>query len=195
MQQATLPGFDAPARELHNLFFALWPDEATRAGIAEIAARMQKNHPVPGHWLKPARYHLTLQFLGEHARLPADLVASACAAAARVRSPAFDLALDRVGSFANARVCWLGCTQLPPQMLALFEQLGVLLAANGCRVVGGRQLVPHVTLLRDAEHELAFALSSALRWRVDEFVLIHSQIQPFLPYRIVERWPLRQEPI
>lgn len=191
MQQASLPGFESPARELHNLFFALWPDEATRIRIAEVAQRRQKSRLATGRWLTPLRYHLTLQFLGEHARLPSDLIANACSAAARLRLPAFELSLDKVGSFANARVCWLGCTQPPNEMLALFDQLGIALAASGCRIVGNKQLVPHVTLQRDAEHELNFPLSPALRWHVDEFVLIHSQTQPFMPYRIVNRWPLR----
>lgn len=191
MQQSSLPGFEPPPREVHNLFFALWPDEATRARLATVAGQLQGDIPIAGRWIKPARYHMTLQFLGEHAMLPTSLAASAHASAASVRAPAFELSLDKLGSFANARACWLGCAQPPPQIFALFDQLGDALRANGCRVAGGRQLVPHVTVLRDAAHELDLPLNPALPWRVDEFVLIHSQTQPHLPYRILGRWPLR----
>jgi 2'-5' RNA ligase len=191
MQQSSLPGFEPLPREIHNLFFALWPDDTTRAQMAAAAERLQRDHPMQGRWIKSPRYHLTLQFLGEHAVLPTDLVANARAAAADVRAPAFELRLDRIGSFAKARACWLGCAQPSDGMSMLFDQLGAALRANGCGIVGGKQLVPHVTVLRDAEHALDSPLKPALRWPVDEFVLIDSQTQPFAPYRILGRWPLR----
>jgi 2'-5' RNA ligase len=189
--QSSLPGFEPPVREIHNLFFALWPDDGTRAAIAATAARLQRDHPVQGRWLKAPRYHMTLRFLGGHARLPEPLVASARASAASVQVPSFELSLDKVGSFANARACWLGCTQPPPAVFTLFDQLGIALRAHGCRSVGGSQLVPHVTVLRDAARELDFPASPALPWHIDEFVLVHSQTEPYQPYRILGRWPLR----
>jgi 2'-5' RNA ligase len=190
MQQSVLPGFEPPPLEIHNLFFALLPDDATCARIAAIAERLRHDHPIQGRWLKPPRYHLTLRFLGEYPRLPADLVANACAAAACVRAPAFVLPLDTVGNFAGAHVCWLGCAQPPQALLALFDRLGTALHEHGCRVVGSARLVPHVTLLRDAHAELDFPLTPAVPWRIDEFVLIDSQTRPFLPYRILGRWLL-----
>jgi 2'-5' RNA ligase len=191
MQQSSLPGFEPPPRELHNLFFALWPDDATRAGIGAVAERLRLDQPTQGRWIKPSRYHLTLQFLGEYAALPADLVAKACTAAARVRVPGFDLTLDKIGSFGNAKIpCWLGCVQLPPGLQALSDGLGDALRGVGCRVAGSTQLVPHVTVLRDAQHALDLPLDPLLRWHVGEFVLIGSRIQPFAPYRILGRWPL-----
>ncbi len=193
MQQASLPGFDVPAPEIHNVFFALLPDEATRARIAAAAEWLQQQADVPhGRWLKPARYHLTLPFLGEHSRLAPELVERAMAAANEVDAAAFDLELDLAGSFAgNARIpCWLGCRETPTALQALFDGLSAALRRHACRTVGSAQLVPHVTVLRDADRGVRMPLDPAIAWRVDEFVLIDSQTQPFRPYRILGRWPL-----
>jgi 2'-5' RNA ligase len=191
MQQASLPGFDPPPREIHNLFFALCPDEATRSRIAGAVERLRAG-PVPqGRWIKPHRYHLTLQFLGEHPSPPEDLIARAFAAAARVDRPAFDLHLDIAGSFGNAQIaCWLGCSGAPAGLQALFDALASELREAGCRVMGGATLVPHVTILRDADRSLQLRLAVPVSWHVDEFVLIDSRTQPFAPYRVCGRWPL-----
>ncbi|GAA0708796.1 RNA 2',3'-cyclic phosphodiesterase [Dokdonella soli] len=191
MQQSNLPGFDPPAREVHNLFFALWPDESTRQRIAHAAAGLQREQNPYGRWIKPARYHLTLQFLGEHASLQPKLIDRASAAAAQVRAAPFDLVLDSIGSFVNARIpCWLGCSEVPTGLQILFDALSETLRSNGCRITRATRLVPHVTILRDADRQVHAHLESAVRWRVDEFVLIDSQIQPFMPHRILGRWPL-----
>ena len=88
-------GFDdAPSGEMHRLFFALWPDEALRPRIAQAAASIVSEHAPGGRALKPDKYHVTLQFLGDFRPLPPSLVDSAKAAAAAVRSPAFELSLD-----------------------------------------------------------------------------------------------------
>ncbi len=42
--------------EVHRLFFALWPDAATRVGMADAAARLGYSLGRP---VKPHRYHLT----------------------------------------------------------------------------------------------------------------------------------------
>lgn len=191
MQQASVPGFDPPAKELHNLFFALLPDDTTRTGIVVVADRLQHDHPQAGRWLKPSRYHMTLQFIGEHAALSPALVAAACATAAGVEARTFELTLDTIGSFANARVGWLGCKRMPQPLANLFDQLGAALRANGVPVLGSARLAPHVSLVRDARQVFEQPLSPALAWHVDELVLIDSQTKPFRPHRILGRWKLR----
>jgi 2'-5' RNA ligase len=188
MSQTSLPGFEPPLREIHNLFFALWPDDATRIAIDTAVDRLTLAHPIGGRRIKAARLHMTLQFLGEHGRLPADLIASACAAAAEMRAAAFDLELDTVGSFGNRNIpCWLGSRQPSPALQALFDQLGEALRRHGCRVVDGSRFVPHLTVLRDAQRPLDLPLDAPIRWHVDEFVLIDSRTQPFAPYRLLGR--------
>ncbi|HEY6941525.1 RNA 2',3'-cyclic phosphodiesterase [Dokdonella sp.] len=172
-----------------NLFFALSPDAATRKAIAAAAETLRTEFDPPGRWLKPARYHLTLQFLGSFTQAPADLVARAVAAASQVSLPAFDVVLDVVGSFgASGMPVWIGCRETPPALLRLHDELGIALARLGCRPHGPSRLVPHVTVLRDAKRALRRPLAAAIPWRVDEFVLIESRTPD--PYRTVGRWSL-----
>ena len=175
---------------MHNLFFALWPDEATRARLAAAAESLRPIAP-DGRWIKPPRYHLTLQFLGGHAALPPALVEGAMEAAARVRIAAFDLTLDVAGSFVHTRIpCWLGCSVVPPELPQLFDALAAVLRENTCAVIGAPSLTPHVTVLRGAQHAFAAQLDAVVHWRVAEFVLIDSRMHPPAPYRLLGRWPL-----
>lgn len=186
MQQPGL-GFDAPARTAaHNLFFALWPDEAVRAQMEERARALDRDHHPRGRLLRPARYHLTLQFLGEHAEVPAQLVEDVMSAAGQVQVSAFDLSLDRAGSFHN--VWWLGSAHPPEGLQALWQALGTGLMRARVKVASSGKLTPHVTVVRDAVARLPPTPIQSILWRVREFVLIDSQ--PPRPYTILHRWPL-----
>src|SRR5688572_33250846 len=186
MQQSGL-GFDAPARTAaHNLFFALWPDEAVRMQVEERAKALDGHHHPRGRLLTPARYHLTLQFLGEHADVPSQLIEEAVNAAGRVSAPAFDLSLDQAGSFHN--VWWLGSVQPPPGLQALWQALGNELMHARVKVASLGKFTPHVTVVRDAVARLPPTTIPPIRWRVREFVLIDSQ--PPRPYTILQRWPV-----
>ena len=55
-----------PPQPRYRLFFALLPDEATRARIHQAAVQLQAQHAPRGRWIDPGRYHLTLQFLGSY---------------------------------------------------------------------------------------------------------------------------------
>lgn len=187
MQQG-LPGFDVD--EIHNLFFALQPGEVLRGKIGEAAASLRASHAPAGRWLRETRYHLTLHYLGSFSQVPDDLVVRASAAAARVRDAAFDLRLDRFGSFGNRAIpVWLGPSQTPPELSALHASLVAELAREGVRV-GATSFVPHVTVLREATRPLEAPCEPAIDWRVDDFVLIDSRVQPRTPFRVLGRWNL-----
>lgn len=85
--------------ELHRLFFALWPDTATRHRIAETVSWMKQQGVPRARWSNASFYHLTLEFLGDWPTLPDHVVRRACAAAGDVDAARFDLALDAAGSF------------------------------------------------------------------------------------------------
>ncbi len=192
MHQPNLPGFAAPPREIHSLFFALWPDDATRARIAAAVETLRAGVVPQGRWIKPSRYHLTLQFLGEHAAAPDELIERAGRAAACVDVAVFNLDLDIAGSFGSTRIpCWLGSAEPPPGLRVLHDALGTALREAGCRTVGATSFMPHLTILRDADRSLQARLAMPLRWRVGEFVLIHGRTLPFAPYRVCGRWRLR----
>src|SRR5688500_11567373 len=157
-------GFDAPARAaVHNLFFALWPDEAVRVQMGERARALDGQHP-RGRLLKPARYHLTLQFLGEHADIPPHLIEDVVKAAGRVEASAFDLLLDHAGSFHS--VWWLGSAQSPDGLQALWQSLGTELMRARVKVLSPGRFTPHVTVVRDAAARLPSTPMPPIYWRV-----------------------------
>lgn len=193
MKQLDLAGFPAPAErgDIHRLFFALWPDDTTRQAIAAASDRLKTGHAPHGRWLGAHRYHLTLQFLGDFDRLPVSLVDDASAAASAVRSPAFELLLDRAGSFRNRQIpWWLGCQSMPEGLQQLWDGLGRALAKAGVRTQASAALRPHVTILRDADQALPATAIAPLQWPVREFVLIHSQLGSRNAYAELRRWSL-----
>ena len=181
-------GVDPPGRATtHTLFFALWPEDAVRVQMEARTKALDRQHHPHGRLLDPARYHLTLRFLGEHTGIPPRLVDDAIQAAGRVRTPAFDLSLDHAGSFR--KVWWLGSTQPPAQMEALWQALGTEAMQAWLDGVSPDRFIPHVTVVRDATTRLPPTPIPPLDWRVREFVLIDSQ--PPRPYAILHRWPLQ----
>jgi 2'-5' RNA ligase len=192
MRQRSLPGIErAAAGGTRNLFFALQPDEDARAAIAAEAERLARAHAPRGRRIKPHRYHLTLQFLGTHARLPDALVGAALAAGDRVRVPAFEFALDRAGSFANRSIpWWLGCSHIAEGLAALHASIATELRAEGCRIRHGEDFAAHVTILRGADRALPPTPIAPIEWPVHEFVLIDSRLGAEARHEILRCWPL-----
>ena len=183
------PGLDAHAcTPAHKLFFALWPGEAVRVQIEERAKALDGEHHPRGRLLKPARYHLTLHFLGQQAEGQASLIKDVVNAAGRVQAPAFDLSLDQAGSFHN--VWWLGSAQPPEGLQVLWRALGNALTHAREEVASSDTFTPHVTVVRDVAARLSSTPIAPIHWRVREFVLIGSQ--PPHPYTILHRWPLQE---
>lgn len=180
------------AGDAHNLFLAIWPDAAVRGRLAQAARGAIEANGLRGRAVDPARYHLTLHFLGCHAGLPQEAIARARAAAAEASATAFTLRIDRVGCFRAARMpLWLGCSQAPEALGVLHAALAAALRRHGCAPARGGALVPHVTVLRDARPPCTAALESPVAWAVEEFVLVDSAVGSGAPYTLVSRWPLR----
>lgn len=192
--QGSLAGFEppAPAGEVHRLFFALWPDEATRAALAERAAALRAQNPERARWVGAHRYHMTLYFLGDRPVLDEPVLARASEAVAALGTGAFDLTVDRAGSFGNRSVpWWLGCAHTPAALNDLHGALGEALVRAGVRLYEPKRLVPHITIARDAGRRLEDLPIPPLTWRVDRFVLIHSVLGPKSEYRVAGEWLLR----
>lgn len=181
----------ALARESHNLFFGLWPGDEVRTRIDAAARQLRRDLVPAGRWLAPRRYHMTLHFLGNHAALPAQLVALASAAGDGARIAPFDLELDVAGSFRNRKISWwLGCSDPPSGLHDLWEAIAQGFRGGGSHVLDDSPLVPHVTILRDAATPLPPMPIAPIAWPVDEFVLVDSLLGPKAEYTILRRWPL-----
>jgi 2'-5' RNA ligase len=192
MQQRPASGVArAPTDGAHNLFFALRPDDGVRAAIGAAAACLKREHAPRGRWIQPHRYHLTLLFLGTHARLDDELVESALAAGDRVSMPAFELALDRAGSFANRAIpWWLGCAHGDARLAALHDRIAAAMRTEGDLAGDGKNLVAHVTILRDADRLLPPTPIPPIAWPVQDFALIDSRLGAEARHTVLRRWPL-----
>ena len=96
-----------------RLFFALWPDEEVRAGLAGLARSLPEHKGRSPH---PLDQHVTLVFRGE-----LDAVARECAerVAGALHGEPFDLAIDRVGYWPRPRILWCGPSVTPEPLLQL----------------------------------------------------------------------------
>lgn len=155
----------APSRR--RVFFALWPDPATRDALHALA----RDLPGPGRPVPHAHLHLTLAFAGDVTVTIADRLAEALET---FPDGAAELCLDRYGHFRRARVGWIGPAHTPPALEAL-----ALAAAGACRAAGialeERPFRPHVTLRRHATTPpQAPGPQQPVHWHADHLVLIES---------------------
>jgi len=181
----TEPGKSEP--DTLRLFFALWPDDATRAALNRTGKWLHQ------HWggrrMRADTLHITLAFLGS---TPADQRDAVLACADAVQTESYELLLDQAGYWRHNRIGWLGMSETPPRHVELVEALNVQLRAAGLPV-DGRPHVPHVTLLRNtAGGEIPAC--EPVRWPVSEFVLVKSVTEPEgAHYEVIRRWPLNME--
>lgn len=175
---------------VHNVFFGLMPDDATRERMVEAVQSLRTmDHEPQGRWLNPARYHMTLHFLGTFSELPADRIAAAMQAGEELRVPAFELVLDRAGSFSGG-VGWLGCAHVETPLQQLWDELRQALAREHVATKGHARFAPHVTVLRDAREPIPDVPIEPIRWTVRKVMLIDSQLGERNEYRPLGSWQL-----
>jgi len=177
------------AREPNRLFFALWPDEATRAACDSASRKLRARLQPGGRPERAERLHATLLFLGDD--VPAKEEAAATIAAGQVRSRPFTLTLDRAGSFPRRKsLWWLGCHEPARDAIALNDALRAALRIAGVSY-DLKAFTPHVSILRDAGQALPPTPIDPIVWPVREFVLVRSVLsaQP-AQYHVVSHWPL-----
>lgn len=191
MQQSELAGF--AVSQHWRLFFALMPDAGTRQRMSDAVQQLIDASKPSGRRSDAARYHLTLQFLGDFDALPPSLIdaATAAAVATQAQVPAFDVLLNRAGSFGadGSRLWWLGCDAPPAALTMLWHELGRNLARQRVRLPTGASFVPHVTVLRGANRAPP-PLDAPLVWPVDRFALVCNTPGARQGYDVLGEWPL-----
>lgn len=172
---------------MNRQFFALVPDAETRARVSGATNALQTECAIEGRLLNPARYHMTLKFLGNTVTTLAET--AFMNAATKIEAPPFNLRLDRVGSFENDDISiWLGSSDIPAELVFLDMALR--------RAIGQHprqhkiSFVPHLTIMREAKATLATLPIPAIEWQVREFVLIRSVLKPKAYYEILRSYPL-----
>lgn len=188
--QIELFGQTAPT-EIHRLFFALMPDAATRHDINHAAALVQQQHPgLRARWVKPERFHATLNFLGDFPAIPDQVVKKAIAAADHLRAEPFDWTLDYAASFRGREPpCVLRSSHVPEPLLALWRDLHATLVQAGLPLRAERQFTPHVTLAYGRQELPDTTPVTPIAWRVDQFVLVHNVVGKG-HYQVLGSWKL-----
>lgn len=178
---------------VYRLFFALVPPAAVRAQIARALAPVRPALGAGARRVAPARWHLTLAFLGSFPARPSVLVARALVAAAVIDSPPFTLCLDRLGHFGGrTRVLWLGMSAVPNELAALRAQLVGGLQAGGVGVDRPDDFAPHLTVARGVLQPPHDVVLTPVDWPVGDFALLLShQDRGGLAYETVQGWALR----
>jgi 2'-5' RNA ligase len=148
-----------------KLFYALWPDAATRAALARLPL------PAGGRRMPEDQLHLTLAFLGMQ---PAALVPQLATVLDALPFAPIQMTIDRFGVFERPRIVCAGMD--PPAALPDLRRdlLQALLAVSPKLAVTGR-FTPHVTLMRNLpQGKQPEALVQPIAWLADRMTLVAS---------------------
>jgi 2'-5' RNA ligase len=167
-----------------RLFFALWPDDATRDALNRTGKWLHQHWG--GRLMRRDTLHVTLAFLGA---TPVERLEALTGCADAVQVEPYELLLDQAGYWRHNRIGWLGASEMPPQHVELVNQLNGALRAAGFPV-DARPHVPHVTLLRKAPGG-EVPECRGVNWPIREFVLVKSvTASDGAHYEAMRRWPL-----
>lgn len=174
-----------------RLFFAIFPDPATAAGIAQRADQLRAAHALQGRPLAPERFHITLHHLGDHAGVRRDIVAMASEAAESIATPSFGVTFDRAASFHNGgnNPFVLQGGEGLEALKAFQRDLGLAMARAGLGRHVDKTFTPHVTTLYD-QRLVAETPIAPVTWKVEGFTLIHSLLGR-TEHISLGRWSLR----
>ncbi|MFT4066267.1 2'-5' RNA ligase family protein [Paraburkholderia sp.] len=192
-EQLWLPGLEAPPPPTDGLFFAVFPDANTAAGIAKFAQRLCVEARVRGKPLAANRLHVTLRHLGNFAGgLPEEYVDAAKRAAASISMAPFTVEFDAVSSFAKRPRLGPAVMVGDDGVLGLHALHDALEAALKNAGFGpGSQFTPHVTLAYGMPWVERRPAEPAC-WNVREFALVHSLLGR-TKHNVLARWPLARE--
>jgi len=170
-----------------RLFFALWPDEATRRRI--VAVQESLSHEVGGRWMQPDNLHVTLAFLGQ---VGVDRMPMLRRVAAAALGESVELTLDRVVWWRQPQVLCLTTGGVPEALLRLMTSLSRGLTQEGI-VLDQRPFRVHMTLARKVRQRPPWVkLEPSIPLRVTEFSLVRScRFDSGSTYTRVDVWPLR----
>jgi len=170
---------------MKRLFFALWPDEATRQRLLQLSATLQ----LPGaKRIRPENLHVTLAFLGN---VDEQLLPALEEQVEGIPVPGFSLLFDQLDYWRRPGIVCLTCSKPVPQVLQLAQGLSEICSGLGI-TLDGREFRAHVTLARHVRGKPEVRLEP-LPWPADDFVLVESQTWPEgVQYTVLRRYPFCQ---
>lgn len=168
-----------PPPELARLFVGLLPEEEVRDALLRHVRAW--HWPVTAVPTRRGRLHLTLHFLGV---LPREAIAGLVQRLAVPFEPC-ELRLERPAVWRGEHA--VICPQaVPAALMALHARLQRALA--GAVAVPSRWQ-PHVTLARHARDARPPTGPVCIRWPVEGYVLVESDLRPPPSYRVVAAYP------
>lgn len=189
-----VPAADAGARAArHRLFLALRPDAATAERIADFAVRLGREQGLQPAPPATARLHVTMNYFGVFAGIPAGLAEAVHAAATGLAIAPIDVVLDRVAGF-DGHCGVRPWVMLPSAASAealrqLYGALATRLRAHGVEGgTGRRAFTPHLTLRRAAA-PLPSQAVTPIAWQADAILLVDSRLGRG-EHVVLGRWPL-----
>ncbi len=173
-------GRSSPRRR--RVFFALWPDEATRTALARATRRAVR--AAGGRATRPENLHITMAFLGGLTPVELDRARDV----PPMGTGPFELTLDTLGRWSRPRILWLAPSVRPDALMTLERSLWERLVARGFEREK-KIFTPHVTLCRRAR-----AVAEAVKpvhWRAERLTLLESvPVERGVRYEPVDDWPL-----
>ena len=176
--------------ERRRLFFALSPEPALQTTLAVTASTIARSRALGGRDVPADRIHLTLLFLGD---VDAAAEQRLITAVGRITARPYDLILDQAGCFFRSKVFWIGASKAPRKLEELAKALRGAAAGIGL-APDAKELVPHLTCVRDIRHVIRPVPITPLVWAVRGFALVHSTLGPQPQYHVVSHWPLQTGP-
>jgi 2'-5' RNA ligase len=165
---------------MKRLFFALWPDAATRQLCQQITNSLSKH----GSPVNAMNFHVTLAFLGQ---VDSQQQIALTQAASRIQFTAMKLSFNRLSYWKKPGIVCLSTDHPDPATSDLAEQLAQIGRLNGLQM-DERPFQPHVTLLRKA-HSLPRLDFEPIHWQAKRFCLVESYSKPAgVEYRVLEQW-------
>ncbi|HET8700351.1 MAG TPA: RNA 2',3'-cyclic phosphodiesterase [Nitrococcus sp.] len=169
--------------ETQRLFLALWPNEAVRCAVADLARRLIPS----GRRVPPENLHVTLAFLGNVA---GEATPRVWAIGANLAGSEFALELNRIGCWPRQRISWIAPSRTPTVLTRLNRELRQALGKAGFPVPN-RRFVPHMTLARQVGPH-AFHDVAPVVWAIDRITVVRSHLeQSGARYEILREWPLQ----
>jgi 2'-5' RNA ligase len=168
-----------------RVFFALWPSPAIQQQLHTIAKQLQPQ--CNARVMRTETLHLTLQFIGNIKRVDLPKLT---AAASKVASPPFTLQFEKIAFWQHNGIAYATLKDDAPILNELVSALKIQLAEEGV-VYADSKFSPHVTLMRNVEQTLQAHDFAAIKWQVDSFVLVESEItDQGAHYKTLHQWPL-----
>jgi RNA 2',3'-cyclic 3'-phosphodiesterase len=175
-----------------RLFFALWPDAATRERLAGAAAALRLTKEA--RLVPQQNYHLTLAFVGEVASSQVALVQRI---GGGQRAVGCTITIDAYEYWPEPQVVVAVAREPPTPLAELWMRLRQDLVLNQAVLKLNHaqpSLRAHVTLARKLAQAPVLQAMSPFDWSARSFSLVRSDTSgAHAVYTVVDTWPLLDE--